>query len=97
MSNDAAQARYPFWTEKVISGKGVEHYWRGEGPPTLIDPSPIWNAVYKMLLAGTRIPVPFTHFAWRPFERLWMERKDNIYFEQCPSRLERLYLKKLLV
>ena len=67
MQNDAAQALYPLWTEKVISGKGVEHFWRGEGPPTLLNPSPVWNKIYRMLVSRTRIPVPFTHFAWRPF------------------------------
>ena len=97
LSNDASQVLYPWWTEKVISGKGVEHYWRGEKPPTLIDPSPIWNEIYRMLADGARIPVSFTHFAWRPFERLWLERRDKIYFDRCPSRLERLYLNKLLV
>ena len=97
MANDAAQALYPWWTEKVLSGKGVEHFWRGEGPPTLRDPSPIWNEVYRMLSEGTRIPVTFTHFAWRPFERLWLERRDNIWLDRCPTKLERLYLNKLLV
>ena len=50
-----------------------------------------------MLADGARIPVTFTHFAWRPFERLWLERRDKIYFDRCPTRLERLYLNKLLV
>ena len=47
--NAQAQACYPWWTEYVISGKGVEHFWRGDKPPTLLDPSPIWNFIFGMV------------------------------------------------
>ena len=63
--NKPAQALLPYWAERVVSGKGIHDFWRGK-PPTLIDPSRIWNHIYRLIYGGVRVPVPLAHFAWRP-------------------------------
>ena len=95
--NERAQANFPYWTEKVLSGKGLKHFWRGDSPPTLVDPSPVWNYLIKMLDEGARIPVPFAHFAWRPMEQLWLETKADVEFRRDPTRWERRELQDMLI
>ena len=95
--NEQAQAHFPYWTERVLSGKGLKHFWRGDSPPTLVDPSPIWNYLIKMLDEGSRIPVSFAHFAWRPMEQLWLESPADLKFRRDPTRWERRELQDLLI
>ena len=86
----------------VISGRGIDHYWKDRNPPTLVDPSPMYNALYRFMLVGVRIPVPVTHFGWRPFQRAWRENGGKPpVFKRDPFKHERdavldLYLQKAI-
>ena len=39
----------------------------------------------------------FTHFAWRPMQQLWIEKKNKTNFVRDPTRAERRVLEEMLI
>ena len=94
---DEQQVPFPYWTEKALSGRCIKQFWRGE-PPKLIDPSPVYNFVFKMLDAGVRIPKPFSYYGWVPMQHLWSELgQQHREFVRDPYNEEREELQQIFL
>ena len=41
--------------------------------------------------------MPFTHFAWRPMQQLWIEKGAKTNFVRDPTKAERRLLEAMLI
>ena len=47
MVKSSVQVLYPFWTEQVEFGKGIDDDWNGN-PPKLLDPTPMFEEIFRL-------------------------------------------------
>ena len=64
----------------------------------MVDLSPVYNFVFKMLDAGVLIPKPFSYFGWVLMQHLWSElEQQHREFVRGPYDKEREKLQQIFL